>query len=410
MAFRYLRKLGKWLRDAPAVAGIWLRAATADAGRALATLSIILAVLLSGYGAFKLFWAPSFSIPWDKALRVSEIGYMEPKFDDAELSRYFRQDRINEIERRIQDELREIKAVTLPKRINALNEAGHFACGALSNMAPPPILALAGATMPLPNNPCVRFVNNRAPTSLDYQLADFAELIAWLESVRDHVHPEKLGRYYYTLNVLRGIDREEKKIIEGLRTDLRQIDTNASFSWLANNDQWVLELFFWSIIGVLVNSIAAVMSAIKDPEQAYHQDLLLLTFPKLLIAPVIAIVIVATIVYGLTDQEINLSHQPMLLFFAFISGFASERFSQLLRDGVNNFIPGLRLTAEKIKGVVGIPYRWRYQDYDVQSWPAPNGVISFRKKLEAAAQAVAEGETVDALERSARMQRLKKGH
>ncbi|MEM9381037.1 MAG: hypothetical protein AAGB93_13885 [Planctomycetota bacterium] len=127
-----------------------------------------------------------------------------------------------------------------------------------------------------------------------------------------------------------------------MKAQVGALDPPLTFRWLYHRQSgWIFEVAFWTIVGLLCNTMIALISASKTG--GYRPELFLLLFPKLAIAPVLSIVIVALFSSGNGQYEISVLNLPMFLVLAFILGFASEGLYDKIRDISNVILPSVAI-------------------------------------------------------------------
>jgi len=91
-------------------------------------------------------------------------------------------------------------------------------------------------------------------------------------------------------------------------------------------------------------------------------------------APILSVVLAAVWASGFSKSEINFLNLPYFLFFAFITGFSSEKIPSLLRELSARIFGGLRWSDPKLKRAgEKAQYSFAVQDLsftDVQDPPA----------------------------------------
>jgi len=316
-----------------------------------------------------------------RTVQLSPIGFMLLEYDDALLERRFRRDRINEYKAFAEAEIAAKRPAIFDERLAAIKEAAIYACriGKSSDVATPPLLA----GFALGENLAVGTGSRRVecteesigkgiePTGAAVERADLMGLIRWFH-IRSgateafQVRPfadatycakAKLSDGSPTGDAIATLARSgcnEAEIVRGLQEELLLLEDSLSFSFLnSEGTNWIFHLLAWSWLGLFANSLAGLMKAVKD--NTYNGLVFAFFYPKILLAPLIAIVVVALVVYGLFELQINLAHQPMFLVFSFLSGYASEKFNGILQDAAHGILSSQKFDINKLNSAMTAP-------------------------------------------------------
>jgi uncharacterized membrane protein YhaH (DUF805 family) len=143
--------------------------------------------------------------------------------------------------------------------------------------------------------------------------------------------------------------QQEQRLLERIVNAFKlEIDSTIHFNFVRGDYyQWIVHLTFISWFGVLISTLAAIVNGLVN--KSFSGLVMVLMFPKFITAPVIAIVFVATIIYGLSSEDIVLTHPAMFIIFAFMTGYMSESFNLMLREGLNRLLPSFGIDASKLK-------------------------------------------------------------
>lgn len=362
--------------------------------RAHIALTVALVVLFAFYFFVHLFRDVDES-PWRDAIQPSPVGYLEFKYDDDVLLRFFSPKKVDDIKKRLGDEITHERETAFEYRKRVINSAAQFIqTYEQSKINPPVIFRLAG--------PAANRGDVTPATDRDYELTNLETLIGWLRNARIDMASEDLTRYQAELDSLIALDSAEQKIIADARARIAGLDYEFNFLWLYHEKSgWVFELVFWAIIGVLVNTLIALISLSRLKFSAdlsaassaapstnrYNAAEFLLFVPKVVLAPIVGLIVLALIVTGITETQITLSNLPMFLVFAFIAGFASERFTGLIRTAVNHLIPKFEVSPDKIQETYGEDVRQRAINRQLYF---PRTITALRDDLKAAVTEEAE--------------------
>ncbi|UAA37550.1 hypothetical protein KIH87_12600 [Paraneptunicella aestuarii] len=107
-----------------------------------------------------------------------------------------------------------------------------------------------------------------------------------------------------------------------------------SFLWLYHpGSMWIVELVFWSWFGLFSCSLVNLNKVCR--ERRYTASEFSLMFPRIILAPVLGMVVVALISSGYAMQDQKLNNFPYLLMLFFFLGFTSENVNLIIRDMAN---------------------------------------------------------------------------
>ena len=224
-------------------------------------------------------------------------------------------------------------------------------------------------------------------------MADLGLIHEWFVSNRSQYDYKQQGTSVeYIIDSITRQIQLEKNVVEQLKQDVLAKDYDLPFLWLYHEGYgWIFELVFWSLIGVLVNTLFSLSRATRShlPEykaegservSPYSPTRFLLMLPQLCIAPVVALIVGAFVITGVTSVEFNLSNLPWFLIFAFVSGFASERMMGILQASINRLIPMFGLVEQRIEALYGDKARQDLRNY-VLSRQAPKNFEEFKAIL-----------------------------
>lgn len=182
-------------------------------------------------------------------------------------------------------------------------------------------------------------------------------LAKWLEFVVSSCGEDACGatpeRLQYETDALTALTNAETQAWLDAKSIVATLEKDLSLDWLWNaNGGWIWELAFWCWFGVLTNTGFALITASRNMEatdaNGYEAKQFLYLFPKLLFAPFIAIVVASFIISGITDFTLSLADAWVFLMFAFLSGFAAERFVGIVRAGLARIMPRLQVSDAKL--------------------------------------------------------------
>ncbi len=322
--------------------------------------------------------------PWKDAFVISPTGYLQLDVKDDILLRFFSPVRSKEIVQKLESAFNKRRDEALASRKNVLNEAGRVA--RWISVARPAILSRAGISVVNPDA-------IQPATDLTYKMADLGMVEEWFVSNRSEYDYQQHGTSVeYVIDSIGRQIKLEKEVIQQLRLDAIEKDYDLPFMWLYHEGYgWLFELVFWSVIGVLVNTLFSLSRATRSnlPEyktegaegvSPYSPTRFLLMFPQLCIAPVVALIVGAFVITGVTGVKFNLSNLPWFLIFAFVSGFASERMMGILQASINKLLPRFGIVEQKIDDLYGEKARQDLRDY-MLSRQKPQNFDEFKAML-----------------------------
>lgn len=216
-------------------------------------------------------------------------------------------------------------------------------------------------------------------------LIDLEELrLEWAAKAEDADRRESRGAivegrlpiYASLTRRLESLENHETTVDDTVSAIVFKSGFDLNFQWLHLHDfLWPFELIFWSLFGVLSRTLVALNLTRKAERQAYWEGRelaaarsdsgaedetvvydrkrFLLVFTNLLLAPLVAVIVAGVVITGITDFELNLANAPVFLLFAFLSGFASDRFIGVIRGFVRSVIPKLKINDDKVAEIYG---------------------------------------------------------
>ena len=202
--------------------------------------------------------------------------------------------------------------------------------------------------------PCSKMFPQKPNVSEDIaiKLTTPQDLLAWVDNVSNNLCQDCTSLkndLEASKTYLNDLINSEDNLIRNARAYFEALDDGLSFDFLLSEDPyvWVIHLIVWSWIGVIVSGFAQIVVKLNNREPAGLNFIFISI--RFITAPIIAFVFVATITYGLTDKPVALNHAPMFLIFAFATGYMSESFNLMLRQGLNRLIPSFGLDTAKLK-------------------------------------------------------------
>lgn len=153
-------------------------------------------------------------------------------------------------------------------------------------------------------------------------------------------------------------DRKAKMYLKGLSQSLKP---QLNFTWLYHPGfGWIFELVFWCWFGLISCHVICLIKNVKNKD--YDANIFALVFPRILLAPIMAIVIVALLASGYTEYNQNLNNFPYFLVLAFILGFNTENVNAIISQVSNKLLQPIAFSEEqRQKANKKVPYQKQYQ-------------------------------------------------
>ena len=309
------------------------------------------------------------SKPWGEAVRASDFDFYRPIYDRDLLLKFFSPADVEQFILDKDADYERTAELALKEREEALADAAGFLRGQTTPGALPAAFLGAGLRE---GDTLALFMSEER-----YRSLNMGNLIAWYEKQQGRIDPERIADYEFHYAELLAVKAKEDAFRLEVSQYGEQLDHDVSFLWLYHDSLtwgWIPELIFWSILGVLIHTIVALMTTTRaeiegrratsdaEPMPRYNPRRFIMLFPRLILAPVVAIVVLALVVTGLTDLEVTISNLPFFLLFAFLAGFASERFTAIIRNVVNHLIPRFEINPDKFDSVYGSEVRRRVSE------------------------------------------------
>ena len=199
-----------------------------------------------------------------------------------------------------------------------------------------------------------------------YHLSDLARILIVCDDCGVKFPPERGAAIREFAKQIAVLDEQEKLERADLIQEIKSLNTPLSFGWLYTEDAlWVIEVTFWSFLGVIANTIIALILACRSDKYAPAE--FVLVFPKIFMAPLLAVVVVALWSSGFSESKISYLNLPYFLVFSFLLGFGTEALYEKLRDLTALIVtPAATLSEKKVEEASrNVPYQ--YQTPDVKA-------------------------------------------
>jgi hypothetical protein len=357
---------------------------------ALGHLVILGSLLIMGYVLLHLI-SPSSPATENAILqgfRRSETSTLVLVPDRNLLLMYFDEKRVDSVIAEVKVFLDSERTGTLDRRIDVLSSIANYVSyfnraipQVVISTAEPDLILSASGTLPIPPRliDSLRTLDDLSQLT-DDELKRIREMVSAIniKAVREWVifagcasgqsdpkpaicdHPDatledaKKDRFHFEISQLDSLQSTENEIWNETLEQAMNLRDDLSFSWIwIGEGLWIFELIFWSWIGVIINSMIAILETMRSKSDtgvdSYKAEHFVTIVPKFFMAPVMALMVSALVVLGVTEGNISLANAPMFLVFAFISGFASERFTAIVRAAVERLLPRLNVSQSKLE-------------------------------------------------------------
>lgn len=319
-----------------------------------------------------------------QAVRFSADGFCSPWFDDAALERWYGRGEIAAVKSRIKEKAADVARQNAQERRQVLGQVRDLGVRGVSDAGPL-------AFLPAPGHDTGDAAWNAI--RLD-------EVSSWLEGKAPLF---AAARQPDVVRLGEALDRQQEREADRrrlLQAELGSLDSALSFAWLkVEGAGWVWEVIAWSIFGVIANTIVGLIQAAGA--HRYKADEFVLVFPKLALAPLLALVAVALWSSGFSTASVTFVNLPLFLVLAFSLGLATEQLYTALRQAAQWLVA--RFTAldeDKFKAAEqGLAYRFVTPPPPAAPTP-PANLRQLGELLRATGQAAVERSLVAQLSRS----------
>jgi len=317
----------------------------------------------------------------EDAVRIAEDGTFEPTFKEAVLQRFFSRQQIVEMEQRVREKAQSLSQSALEMRRDTLL----------------PVIAVVQSTLGTRGRPGLLGQDAATVTDAELSRVRLGLLSAWLSTNVSGVVPEQRPAIQQLVAEISLLDNLENETRKELRTELQELEPPLSFCWLYTEcGWWLIEVLLWSFLGVQANTIIALIGACR--ESKYSPAEFVLFFPKILLAPLLALVVVAFWSSGLSESKISYLNLPYFLVFSFALGFVTEGIYEKLRElGRLVVTPSTTLSQAKLEEASRrTPYQYRTRNVMPADLPPANSFAELEKNISTVLKARAERAVVAA--------------
>ncbi|GLS26587.1 hypothetical protein [Marinibactrum halimedae] len=147
-----------------------------------------------------------------------------------------------------------------------------------------------------------------------------------------------------------------------LEERIETLKPQLNFLWLYHpGSGWIVELVFWSLFGLCCCTLVNNIRDVRNNE--YNAKRYTLFFPRIFLAPIMSVVVVALISSGYMEYNSNLNNFPYFLALAFFLGFNSESLNAIIQNTSNKLLQPLAFSKEKMLAAnKKIRYLPKFQD------------------------------------------------
>jgi hypothetical protein len=331
----------------------------------LATLSLVPYIILH------LSVKPTPFTPKD-AVQIAGDGTFKPQFHEAKLERFFSRLQIVEIEKRISDKTMALSTAAVEQRRDILLPVIHLVETSLTSLGPPAWLRKDATKI----------------TDEELKRVNLTALSTFLTNNLQNISPENRQLATSVVTQVDYLNRTEEQLRQELRSEILGLEPPLSFCWLyVDCGWWAFEVILWSFLGVIANTVIALILACRKKE--YSPAEFVLVFPKVFLAPLLAFIIVALWGTGLSESKINYLNLPYFLVFSFLLGFGTEALYEKLRDLVAVIVtPAAKLSEARLEEAGRkLPYAYQSPNVQPADLPAAKSLDQLEKDMSAVIKA-----------------------
>ena len=290
--------------------------------------------------------------PCDTLVMYRDSGFFDIYFNESALKKFYDIDRVNDFKKDILAQNEDIKQEFARRRSYVIAHLRDYVDGVFGNDPP----------LHLPVIPLGQVSNDITSISLAWLLEqiDILDNLSVTELGIPAVTPST-GVYTPTAqnkhalhrlgNIKKNVDilmREEMAAKEALKKRQSELDPQISFIWLYHpGNGWLVELVFWSLFGLYSCTLVNIVKKVSNKKYCAREFCMF--FPRILLAPVMALIVVALISSGYSVQDQNLNNFPYFLMLAFFLGFNSESLNALIRDISNKILRPIAFSSARLR-------------------------------------------------------------
>lgn len=318
-------------------------------------------LLLMDLGAYALVHAfrPTAPEPLETSIAFRGGLFGVVVFDDAQIRRHTSRQEGEDLKRSVVEKLEEYRKRALAKRQTELDRARHLIGLGLSTEArngpgvlgcpclreARPVSEIAGAVASMLE---VAAEVDR-PSNEEYAATDLRAAATWLEDMKGQVDADLRGADLKSIVAALGaLAQEEDEALAELKLRHRVAGSRLYFRWVHHEGAgWILEVSVWALAGMLCNTLIALI--VLTYRGTYNAARFATVFPKLILAPLLAVVFTAMWSSGFTESGVTYVNLPYFLVFSFVLGYATEQLFSKMRDVVGVILGTAGLSEEKLR-------------------------------------------------------------
>lgn len=330
--------------------------------------------------------------PCSPTMTFIEGQYFVVQFSEVTLNRFYDVGKANAFKQSIIAEVDNIKALHIATRINFVERVKST----LLHLFPNKSLAELPIDLPITyGNIGEVQVQKIKLQTLKERLIKIMQLLEANTDSLQPVHLLKIEQYIDEIDEIYIAEQYSEKLIKNRMIELQ---AQKSFLWLYHDgSKWIWELVFWSLFGLFCCTLVNLTKRVRD--QDYVPGEFCFLFPRLILAPVMGVVIVALLSSGYSVQDQNLNNFPYFLMLAFFIGFSSENITTKIREMSNHVLKPVGFSSAKQKQLNSaqpfVPSYGKIAESLIKG--APKTKSELENQIRVGAKAIAEAETIKRL-------------
>lgn len=339
------------------------------------------------------YWLLHLSLPaprFDAAtsVEISDDGRFAATFVDSSLERFFSKGSIAQFKQDLERKLQDLRKVALDRRRHNLKPILNSINSWLRDRS---IIPQVGSVRTQPTAQLQSFaeVNDVSDDALTrYRLSDLARTLEVCDDCGAKFAPERIPAVREFAKQIASLDDLEKKERGSVNKEVAGLNPPLSFGWLyVEGAMWIVEVTFWSFAGVVANTVIGLIISCRAAR--YSPSEFVLVFPKIFLAPLLALVFVALWSTGLTESKISYLNLPYFLVFSFLLGFGTEDLYGKLRELTALILtPSATLSKKKMDDAArSAPYQYQTPDVKPNALPAARNFKELQTSMSAVIKA-----------------------
>lgn len=280
--------------------------------------------------------------PWKGSISMQPSAYFVIQYDTGKMKKYFSPDSISEFRESLEKEAGASRKNYLQRRRDVLERTRSYAWRAFGAGVSPD-----AASAPSPLNVAIQ--GGVVPSDGAFEQANLNDIAEWLRARLNKIdQASRLATHQSLIASLERVEQEEQLERKRLESQIQALEPPLYFNWVYHEGAgWVLEISVWSIIGALANALIAVIRACSKGK--YDPCRFVMLIPKLVLAPVLALVFTAIWAAGISQSGVSFLNLPYFLVWAFVLGFGTEQLFSKLRRVVQTMLGEASIDPKKLK-------------------------------------------------------------